>query len=80
MSRIRGLEQLWETQGTIFNRWLGGLIERRFLSKDLKEVSSESRGYWRSRKASRGTDPGSKLLCVGKEQSRGHSHLWAQPT
>lgn len=80
MSRMRGLEQLWETQGTILNRWSGGLIERRFLSKDLKEVNSDSRGYWRTRKASRGTDPRAKLLCVGKEQNRSHCHLWSQPT
>ena len=57
-----------------------GLLRRRYLSKDLKEVSSEPRGYWRSRKTSRGTSPEVKLPRMGKEQDRNHCHLWAQHT
>ena len=63
-----------------FKQTSGGLIERRFLSKDLKEVTGELHVYWRSRKTSRGTGPRAKLLCVGNEQTSSHCHLWSQPT
>lgn len=62
---------LWEMQGTILNRWSGGLIERRFLSKDLKEVSGDSHGYWRTRKkASRGTDPRQSCFAWGRNKQK----------